>query len=466
MGRRDHFRESRGHTAATGRCHTTGIDHKIARMGGQLLGAAWTAGITIVIVFATIVGFGFWMLARRKNARPATDALGSLQQRANILLVRVDDAIKNAEDELAFAVAQFGDGKSLEFDSVLNTAKGQLREAFGLQQKLDDAYPDTDTQRRDWSGRIINLCESAQSSLDAQEGIFAELRNRENNAPKNLHAVRSAIDALETRVNTTTETLAALSSQFSPRALSSISDNIERATKERQDASSDAGLAEKALNHPATGGTAPTGQGPAGEGTEISDLIRSAGEHAFRAKQLLDAVETLRDELTKSRDAVLALRDSTRASLADARAVRDAPPDPDAGAAVGHAVQTVESALGVDPDAKDPMSTLEILRAANAELDASMAGARNQKQRLDGARTALVGALVGARSQLKATRNFIDNRRSGVGADARTRLAEAERLLEVAEAESDPVAALDTARSSATYSRDADALARFDLMGR
>jgi hypothetical protein len=70
--------------------------------------------------------------------------------------------------------------------------------------------------------------------------------------------------------------------------------------------------------------------------------------------------------------------------------------------------------------------------------------------------------LVSARSQIAATQDFIASRRGGIGADARTRLAEAQRLLEVAEAQSDPVAALDTARSSATYSRDADALARFD----
>ena len=49
--------------------------------------------------------------------------------------------------------------------------------------------------------------------------------------------------------------------------------------------------------------------------------------------------------------------------------------------------------------------------------------------------------------------------RSGV--DARTRLAEAERQLMLAESESDPVEALDAARRSATSARDADALARY-----
>ena len=82
------------------------------------------------------------------------------------------------------------------------------------------------------------------------------------------------------------------------------------------------------------------------------------------------------------------------------------------------------------------------------------------------AKAATDAALLTARSQISTTADFIDSRRGGVGADARTRLAEAQRLLTIAEAEADPVTALDTARSSATYSRDADALARYDVMGR
>ncbi|MBB5633615.1 DNA repair exonuclease SbcCD ATPase subunit [Cryobacterium mesophilum] len=427
-------------------------------MGGQLLSAAWTAGITVIVIFVAIVGVGFWMLARRRGNGRVGDPLDSLQQRANILLVRVDDAVKNAEDELGFAIAQFGDVKSQEFDRVLSTAKKQLREAFELQQKLDDAYADSDTQRRDWSGRIIHLCETAAASLEQQEKSFAELRELEKNAPQNLAAVRSALSTVDSRLKDSAKTLAALSSGYSADAVSTVADSVERAQAERAESETAAAKADAILTAaPGDRGTPDTG---------ASDLIRRASEHAYRAQKLLEGIEALRTELAKARDAVVALRNSTRESLAPARAARDAPPDADTGAAVGRAIATVEAALAVDPDLKDPLATLETLRAANAELDTSMAGARNQQQRLDGARTALVGALVGARSQLTATRNYIDTRRGGVGADARTRLAEAERLLAVAEAEADPVAALDTARSSATYSRDADALARYDLMGR
>jgi hypothetical protein len=463
-------------------------------MSDQFVSAAWTGGITIVVVFIALVGAGFWILARRRRTGGEPDALAALQQRANILLVRVDDAVKNAEDELGFAIAQFGDTTSQEFEKVLVTAKSQLREAFGLQQQLDDAFPDTETQRRDWNGRIIHLCETARESLETQEKAFADRRQLEKNAPQNLAAARKAISAVDARMAGSEETLAALRTDYIADAISTVADNLDRAKKERADAASDADRAEKLLGAGGAGSTAAgsgatrdgaagsdatgpdaTGSGATGSGAtrdgaassaSATDLIRSASEHAYRAQKLLDAIDALRDELGKAAEAVSALRESTRTSLAGARAVRDSPPDADAGAAVGHAIESVEKVLAAHRQLTDPLATLEALRAANAELDTSMAGARNQKQRLEGARTALVGALVGARSQLTATKNFIDTRRGGVGSEARTRLAEAERLLAVAEAEKDPVAALDTARSSATYSRDADALARYDLLGR
>jgi hypothetical protein len=444
-------------------------------MNSQLLNAAGTVLITVVVLFILIVGAGFWLLARRRASGHVPDALGALQQRANILLVRVDDAIKNGEDELGYAIAQFGDVKSQNFEKVLADAKEQLREAFSLQQKLDDAYPDTETQRREWSGRIITLCESAQSALDEQENAFASLRELEKNAPENLAAARRAIATSAARTSSAEESLKVLRHDYLSGAITSVVDNVDRARTELAAANKDAESAESLLGTSASARTPKSdssdergttdGDGAAAA-TSAVDLIRSAGEHAYRAGKLFDAIDALRDELGKARDAVAALRESTATSLSDARAVRDAPPDAAVGAAVGLAVKGVEKALATDSALKDPLATLEILRAANAELDASMSGARNQQQRLAGARTALVGALVGARSQIASTRNYIDTRRGGVGSEARTRLAEAERLLSVAEAETDPVAALDTARSSATYSRDADALARFDLLGR
>ncbi|MEO6941474.1 MAG: hypothetical protein ABI238_06775, partial [Terrimesophilobacter sp.] len=253
-------------------------------MGGQLLSAAWTAGITIVIVFVGIVGMGFWMLARRKRSGKDPGALGSLHKRANILLVRVDDAVKNAEDELGFAIAQFGEVKSQEFDSVLTRARSQLREAFSLQQKLDDAYTDSDTQKREWNRRIIHLCESAQAALDEQEKSFARLRALEKNAPENLAAVRSAISAFDTRLNASLEIFAALVRRYDASAIATVADNVTRAKKERAGAVHDADRAGTLIVAPSSGA------GKTASNVDASDLIRSAGEHAYRAQKLLDAI--------------------------------------------------------------------------------------------------------------------------------------------------------------------------------
>ena len=413
--------------------------------------AAWTASITVAVLFIALVAIGFWLIARRKAKAPRPDTIGDLHQRANILLVRVDDALKNADDELGYAVAQFGEDRTKAFETVLVNAKATLAEAFGLQQKLDDATQDSQTQQREWNARIIHLCETAQTALAQHEREFAELRQREQNAPAKLARVRDLLDGVNRRVTEARRTLTTLATTYTGGAIASIADNIDRAKAELNQARDATTLAEERIAD--SGGTA-------------GDAIRSATEHTHRASQLLAAIETLHTELGTASRAVTNLQEATRQNLSEARALRDAPPDADFSSAVASAIETVEAALAAKEPLSDPLASLEILRAANVELDASMAGARNQQRRLEGARTALVGALVGARSQLVATRDYITTRRSGVGAEARTRIAEAERLLTVAENETDPVAALDTARSSATYSRDADALARYDLLGR
>jgi hypothetical protein len=108
---------------------------------------------------------------------------------------------------------------------------------------------------------------------------------------------------------------------------------------------------------------------------------------------------------------------------------------------------------------RDPVADLDSLVDASDKLDIAVAAARNQQRRLEGARSALAGALVSARTQLAAVSDYIGAH--GGGADARTRLAEGQRELLLAENEADPVAALDAARRAQTHARDADALARY-----
>jgi hypothetical protein len=420
----------------------------------DLLGAGSVALITIVVIFVGLVGTGFAILFRRRGRVNEGAEPRALAKRASVLLVRVDDAVRNGADELGFAIAQFGEEGTREFAAVLTEARAKLTEAFMLQQRLDDATPDSPSQSRDWNARIVHLCEAAQSALEQQERAFRERRASEKDAPASLAAVREAIAATSARLPASATALAALGRRYSPAAVATVSDSVDEAKALLDAASGAADAAESRIADAA---------GP------VAESIRSAQQDVARAGQALDGIDRLASTLGELSARLEKLVGVARDDLAEARAVRDTPPDPATGAAVNEAISRVDAVLtglGVPSSVGDPAAGIQSLEAALASLDLALGTARNQAQRLEHARTALAGALLTARSQLATTGDYINARRGGVGAEARTRLAEAQRLLTIAEAESDPVTALDTARSSATYSRDADALARYDAMKR
>lgn len=431
----------------------------IRAASSDLVQAVTTALVTIVVLFAIVVIVGFTILIRRRRrgtlmtgaptegAAAVSSTDSDLATRANILLVRLDDAVTQADDDLGFAVAQFGDDRTRSFAEALATARRDLTESFRLKQRLDDSQPDTATQQREWNARIIHLCESSQKALADEAAAFDALRRRETDAPTELGAVRMLVVATSMRVPTTETTLTSLAARYSLSAIATVSGNVAEARELLTTAGQGAEAANARLADPLA--------------TDVADRVQEARATATRAVRLLDAVDGLGASLSEQSDRLARLTAQSQADLAEARVARDAAPDPTSGASIGSAVTGLESVLG-SMESGDPGASLARLEGTVAILDSALANARNQAQRLEHASAALVGVLVSARSQIAATQDFIASRRGGVGADARTRLAEAQRLLEVAEAQSDPVAALDSARSSATYSRDADALARFD----
>lgn len=416
-------------------------------------GIAVAAG-TVVVVVGALVTAGFVLLFRRRGDRgfrPIGDSsMGSISKRAGTLLVRLDDALREADDELGYAIAQFGAAKARPYGDAVAAARTKVTEAFRLRQALDDAQPDSDRQKREWTLQIIALCEQAEKALGDQDARFASLRRQEVNAAGTLQDLRSRVTDTAARVEGARTAIAELEKKYVPEAVADVASNPDAAEALLVTATSTADAAAPAISQSGV--------------NDVSGPLQDAAQSAHRADQLLDAVERTARDLRQADDALTALRASAQDDLVEARVERDSAPDADTGRAIIDAVAGVEAILTDRSTGRiDPVAELDRLGDAIAGLDAALASARNQTQRLEHARAAYVGTLVSAKSQIAAARDYIGSHR--VGVDARTRLAEAERQLELAEAETDPVDALDTIRRAVTHARDADALARYDSMG-
>ena len=98
--------------------------------------------------------------------------------------------------------------------------------------------------------------------------------------------------------------------------------------------------------------------------------------------------------------------------------------------AVTTAIAALEAALKALPHAgakTDPFAELSQLREANSGLDAAIAKARDRLARPIPSELHVRHALDDADRQIAVARNVIAGHRGWIGADARTRLAEAER---------------------------------------
>lgn len=407
--------------------------------------AIGTAGGTVVVAFAALTVAGVVLLTRRARRNAKAPLPGRTD--AGVALVRADDAVRVAADDLAFALAQFGEDRTRDFATALEQARVDLEKAFALQQRLDDAEPEGENRRKGWAKSIRALADRARATVQAEAARFADLRRSEASAPETLKLIRSQLAAVEARISGTKKVLAELRSGYVESAVAPVADNVEAAEKAVAAARTAADEADAAI--------------AASRVTAVSDALATAQGRGREAAALLDAIEHRRDELAAAVAEITTLAGEQKTALEQARALRDAPPDPDSSAAVNDAIAALEGELAaIDRTGKrDPVAELDRLVDADDALDVAMSAAQNQQRRLDGARGALSGALVSARAQISSVEDFIGSR--GGGASSRTKLAEAKHELVIAENESDPVAALDAARRAQNRARDADDLARY-----
>lgn len=460
-GKKDYAQAAIDTAKATGDAAAGGSGNVSSGSGA----APWLIGGGVVLVGA---GAAYLISRRRKgswaqppgqgpSAQGEPDPLASLsvdelRTRASGLLVRADDAVRSSEQELGFAEASYGADAVGNFTRALAEAKAHLAESFKLQQQLDDHVPDTEAQQRQWLGDIIHRSEAAIASLAEQKADFDALRELERNAPQALAGVDTGAAEAESRLAAQKETLARLQAAYAESAVKHVADNITQAQERLAFVANASGTARERLGE--------------GQTSPAAVAVRAAEEALHQARVLLEAIGKAATALDDARVKVDAALADTRGDLAQARALAEQGDHPElAGpiAAVEAALDTAQRETAAEKP--DPIATLQRIEAAHAQLDTALTGVRDREQQAQRAAASLQQAIQSAQAQISATSDYIAARRGGVGTEARTRLAEAQRNLDYALSISrtDPTTALAYAQQANALAAQAAQIAQHDV---
>jgi hypothetical protein len=439
-------------------------------------GTFWA--VLAILLLATVAILGFVTVNRRRLRGPSGAAepggpggpgwgpdsgeppggggpsVQELEAEAARLLVETDDAVKTSEQELGFAVAQFGQDSASQFTTTLDAAKQDLAEAFRLRARLDADPAPAEPERREILRRVIGRCTAANTALDAQSASFEQLRDLQHRTPEVLDALETQLAQAPDRIASAAAALEQASGAYSARALAPVAQNP--------------GQARQLVDYAADAVAEARRRLAADEGGQAALAARSAQEALGQVEQLGLGVGRRIADLEQARSGVAAMLDEVDGELAQGRTLLAGAADP---TAVHRLTELDQEAARIKAEVQaghgDPLDQLGRLQAVDAQLDELLLGLRSDRERRAGAQNMLEQGLLAARSDVAAAEDFITTRRGAIGSRARTLHAEASRRLDKAFgfAQADPAAALEAARQASTSARAALEQASNDLSG-
>lgn len=439
-------------------------------VGGGVGGLATI--LAVIVVVGLIAGVGWFLLVKRRHGAAlgvggggsapvpgGGDPLSSLSDadlnaEANRILLATDDAIRDSEQELGFAEAQFGEAAAAPFREAIAAARGDLRGAFAVRQALDDATPEDRPTRRRMLGELIGHCRRAQGRLDAEAARFEELRAFEREAPRILAGLPAAADAAQARLPAVEAAMVHLR-EYADASWQAVAQNVDEAR------------ARIAAARAATveGERAAAG----GDGPRLAAAARAGQEAVAGANGFLDAVEHLAAELDQARGRVATEIAEAEADLARARTASAAAP---AHPGLPGRLAEIEALLtGARRDIAHPKpdvaSAYARARRANEIGDEVLSTIRTATEQRAALASRLETSLRGAQATVTRAADYVATHRGGVKEAARTRLAEAERHLDAAVAvgATDPTAGIREAEHAARLANEALSLAQRDYDG-
>ncbi|MFD3726384.1 TPM domain-containing protein [Streptomyces sp. NPDC058671] len=378
---------------------------------------------------------------------PAPPSLDAVDGQARRTLVDTDDAVRTSQEELGFASAQFGEEAVQPFTEAVAFAKEQLTASFRLRQKLDDAFPEDDSTRRTMLEEILRRCAEANARLDAESEDFDRLRALERTAPQALVSVEAACREQAARMGTAEAALTAMRGRYAETAAAPVAGDVEQAKDRLVFATTHVDQARLRIDAGDNGGAAVH--------------IRAAEGAVDQAARLIEAVDRRAQELAEAVGRLPGALSETDADLADARGLLRGTAEGVSTADLQGRIARAESVVAevrrvMEAGRYDPIGALRRVEEADAALDEALEGARERESGGRRARALLDQAMLTGRSAIGAASDYIATHRGAVGSEARTRLAEAQRRWEKAQA----LAAADEPQPALAEAQQADALAR------
>ncbi|SPM31762.1 TPM domain-containing protein [Mycobacterium terramassiliense] len=401
--------------------------------------------------------------ARRVDPTDATALaavpLEALDELSRSMVVDVDNAVRTSANELALAIDEFGDQRTQPFTEAVNNAKAALSQAFTVRHQLDDGTPETPVQRRELLTRVIVSAARADRELESQTEAFEKLRDLVLNAPSRLDALTEQYVALTSRIDPAERRLAELRAEFDATALTSVSGNVA-GTKERL------AFADRNI----TTARDLAGRVEIGKQTGLVDAYHAAESALGQARALLDAIDNAATDIRHAIAALPTVVDDIRAAVKRADdQLKNVP-----SAASGHTAELTaarDAATGAldysrsTGGSADPLGAFARLTKAGADLDRVLDAVAQEQADAERLNRSFEQALFTAQARVRGVSEYIDTRRGSIGAEARTRLAEAGRHLQAAQDKraTNLAEAIAHANAASTLAAQAQALANADV---
>jgi uncharacterized membrane protein YgcG len=394
-----------------------------------------------IIVIAMVL---LWIFMRRRARRRRAAALAAARQvdptDANALaavplqalddlsrsmVVDVDNALRTSANELAVAIDEFGNERTKPFTDAVNNAKAALTQAFTVRQQLEDAMPETPTQRREMLTRVIMSAARADRELESQTEAFENLRDLVINAPSRLDGLTQQYVELTGRIAPAEQRMAELHKEFQDAALSPVAGNVTGAKERLTFADRNIGTARDLAS-----------RAESGKQTGLVDAFHAAESALGQALSLLDAVDTAADDIRHAIASLPSAMADVQAGIkrADERVKQTpksrSPRVKELIAARDAAITAVDNARS--NGSVDPLGAFAKLTRADADLTRLLTALAEEQATAERLNRSYEQALFTAESRVRAVSEYIDTRRGSIGPEARTRLAEAKRQLQAA----------------------------------